>query len=582
MRRSKNENIRDETAYLYERISRDDDLVGDSYSIVNQKKLLEKVAREKGYTRLVHFCDDGISGVTMKRPEFQEMLRQLSLGMAAAVFVKDLSRLGRNYLEVGRLTEEFFPEHDVRLVAVSDNIDTVEGEDELAPIKNLFNEWYARDISKKRRTSNRIKGNSGIPLGTPPYGYMKDPDDPTRWIIDEEAAAVVRRIVSLRFDGYGPEQIAQILTDNQILCPLEYAAAKGIRKANRRTNSDPYFWKSQTIAKMLVQQEYCGDVINFKTYSKSYKNKKRYASEPEDMAIFRNRHAAIIDRDTFEKLQALVTRGSRKKPTQFDPPNMFAGVVRCADCGKNLHYHFNQKNHDIKYFNCPSYNMGKRKTCFDPHYIRVDFLEQIVLSEIKRLTRFACRYEDMFTKVVADYSQKAMETEQRVKQGELKALIARDKELDMLFEKIYEDNATGKISDERFKKLAVKYEDEQRSIAERIDELKQKYDEAASRVANTDTFLKAVRKYTRIKKLTPRILAELIDHIDVYKPEIVDGGRTQRIVIHYNCIDTIEIPEEAAIPMPEISVNTRKGVTLTYAATSFAILDAMKDAVPLE
>lgn len=348
------------------------------------------VYEESGFTRIDSECfmvggktiamqrsDLTDALLTMKRPEFQEMLRQLSLGMATAVFVKDLSRLGRNYLEVGRLTEEFFAEYDVRLVAVSDNIDTFEGEDELAPIKNLFNEWYARDISKKRRTSNRIKGNSGIPLGTPPYGYMKDPDDPTRWIIDEEAAAVVRRIVSLRFDGYGPEQIAQILTDNQILCPLEYAAAKGIRKANRRTNSDPFFWKSQTIAKMLVQQEYCGDVINFKTYSKSYKNKKRYVSEPEDMAIFRNRHAAIIDRDTFEKLQALVTRGSRKKPTQFDPPNMFAGIVRCADCGKNLHYHFNQKNHDIKYFNCPSYNMGKRKTCFDPHYIRVDFLSRL-------------------------------------------------------------------------------------------------------------------------------------------------------------------------------------------------------------
>jgi len=576
MRRSKNKNIRDETAFLYERISRDDDLVGDSYSVANQKKLLTKAAKEKGYTKLVHFCDDGISGVTMNRPEFQEMLRQLSLGMASAVFVKDLSRLGRNYLEVGKLTEEFFPEHDIRLVAVSDNIDTSEGEDELAPIKNLFNEWYARDISKKRRASNRIKGNSGIPLGNPPYGYMKDPEDPTRWIIDDEAATVVRRIVALRFDGYGPDQIAQKLMENEILCPIEYAALKGIRKPNRRYTENPYFWRSQTVTKILTTQEYCGDVINFKTYSKSYKNKKRYDNAPEDMSIFRDRHDAIIDRDTFEKLQELVTRGTRKRPTTFDPPNMFAGIVRCADCGKNLHYHFNQRNHDIKYFNCPSYNMGKRKTCFNPHYIRVDFLEQIVLSEIKRLTRFACHYEDMFTKVVADYSQKAMETEQRIKQGELKALIARDKELDMLFEKIYEDNATGKISDDRFKKLANKYEDEQQSIAERIDELKKKYDEAASRVANTDTFLKAVRKYTRIKKLTPRILTELIDHIDVHEPEMINGSRIQRIVIHYNCIDTIEIPEEASIPVPEITVNTRKGVTVTYEpAQSVAMCDAM-------
>lgn len=564
MKRSNNKNIRDDTAYLYERISRDDDLVGDSYSIANQKKLLIKAAKEKGYSKIVHFCDDGISGVTMNRPEFQKMLHQLEMGMASAVFVKDLSRLGRNYLEVGRLTEEFFPEHDVRLVAVSDNIDTCDGDDELAPIKNLFNEWYARDISRKRRASNKIKGNSGIPLGPPPYGYMKNPDNPSMWIVDEEAAAVVRRVVSLRFDGYGPEQIAQILTENKILCPTAYAVSKGISRAWRRTNPDPYFWKSQTVAKMFTQQEYCGDIVNFKTYSKSYKNQKRYRNDPENMSIFRDVNTPIIDRETFEKLQELVSRGTRKRPTTFDPPNIFAGMVRCADCGKNLHYHFNQRNHDIKYFNCPSYNMGKRKTCFNPHYIRVDFLEQIVLSEIRRLTRFACHYEDVFTKAVADYSQKAMETEQRVRQSELKALVARDKELDMLFEKIYEDNATGKISDERFKKLAEKYEDEQQSISERIDELKKRYDEVASRVANTDTFLQAVRKYTRIRKLTPRVLTELIDHIDIHEPEMVAGSRKQRIIIYYNCIGAIDIPEEVAIPLPQISVNTRKGVTVTY------------------
>lgn len=566
MRRSNNKNIRNETAFLYERISRDDDLVGDSYSVSNQKKLLTKVAKEKGYTRLVHFCDDGVSGVTMNRPEFQEMLRQLTLGMASAVFVKDLSRLGRNYLEVGKLTEEFFPEHDVRLVAVSDNIDTSEGEDELAPIKNLFNEWYARDISKKRRASNKIKGNSGIPLGPPPYGYMKDPNDTSRWIVDEEAATVVRRIVALRFDGFGPEQIARILTENQVLCPVEYAASKGMRKANRRTNPNPYFWKSQTISKILRQQEYCGDVINFKTYSKSYKNKKRYENDPENMSIFLNVHEPIIDRETFEKLQVL-TEGTRKKPTCYDPPNMFSGILKCADCGNNLHYHFNQRNHDIKYFNCSGYNMGKRKICFNPHYIRLDFLEQIVLSEVRRLTRFACHYEEQFTKVVADYTQKSMETEQRIRQGELKSLMVRDKELDMLFERIYEDNVTGKISDERFKKLAQTYEEEQQSIVARIDALKQRFDETQSRVANTDTFLKAVRKYTKIKKLTPRILTELIERIEVHEPVMVNGSRTQRIVIYYNCIGTIEIPDEVAIPLPQISVNTRRGVTVTYEPT---------------
>ena len=563
MRRSNSKNIRNETAFLYERISRDDDMVGDSYSIGNQKKLLTKAAKEKGYTRIVHFCDDGISGVTMNRPEFQEMLRQLSLGMASAVFVKDLSRLGRNYLEVGKLTEEFFPEHNIRLVAVSDNIDTSEVEDELAPIKNLFNEWYARDISKKRRASNKIKGNSGIPLGLPPYGYMKDPEDPTKWLVDEEAAAVVRRIASLRLEGVGPEQIAGILTENKILCPTAYAESKGFRKPFNRKNPDPYFWKSSSISKMLSLQEYCGDVINFKTYSKSYKNKKRYRNDPENMSVFRDVNPPILDRDTFGKLQALA-QGIRKRKTSDGPPNMFSGLLRCADCGKNLHYHFNQANPDIRYFNCPSYNQGKRKTCFNPHYIRVDFLEQIVLSEIRRLTRFACHHEDEFTKVVANYSQKSMESEQRIRQGELKALMSRDKELDVLFEKIYEDNAMGKLSDERFAKLSKKYDEEQSSISARIDELKRKFDEADRRVANTDVFLAAVKKYTRIRKLTPRILTELIDHIDIHQPEQVPGGQRQRIVIHYNCIGVIDIPDEVAIPLPQISVNTRKGVVVTY------------------
>lgn len=492
MRRSNSKNIRNETAFLYTRISRDDDMVGDSYSIANQKKLLTKAAKDKGYTKLIYFCDDGVSGVTMNRKDFNEMLRQLELGMASAVFVKDLSRLGRNYLEVGRLTEEFFPEHNIRLVAVSDNIDTFEGEDELAPIKNLFNEWYARDISKKRRASNKIKGNSGVPLGLPPYGYMKNPDDPTKWMVDEEAAAVVRRIASLRLEGVGPEQIAGILTENKILCPTAYAVSKGFRKPFNRKNPDPYFWKSSTISKMLSLQEYCGDVINFKTYSKSYKNKKRYRNDPENMSIFLDVNPPILDRDTFGKLQALA-QGIRKRKTSDGPPNMFSGLLKCADCGKNLHYHFNQANPDIRYFNCPSYNQGKRKTCFNPHYIRVDFLEQIVLSEVRRLTRFACHHEDEFTKVVADYSQKSMESEQRIRQSELKALMSRDKELDVLFEKIYEDNAMGKLSDERFAKLSKKYDDEQSSIGARIDELKRKFDEANRRVANTDVFLAAVK-----------------------------------------------------------------------------------------
>ena len=251
MRQSNNRKSRDVTAFLYERLSRDDNLEGESYSIGNQKKLLTKMAKEKGYTNLVHFLDDGISGVTMDRPGFNDMMEQLAAGKAAAVFVKDLSRLGRNYIEVGRLTEEFFPEHDIRLVAVSDNIDTAEGENELAPIRNLFNEWYARDISKKRRISNKIKGNAGEPMGPPPYGYKKDPDDPKQWIVDEEAAQVVRRVFRMTLDGYGTEQIATIFSEEKILTPIAYWREKGVNRPGKSKLRGPYMWNSSTITHIL-------------------------------------------------------------------------------------------------------------------------------------------------------------------------------------------------------------------------------------------------------------------------------------------------------------------------------------------
>ena len=303
MKQSNNKKSRDVTAFLYERLSRDDNLEGESYSIGNQKKLLAKVAKEKGYTNLVHFLDDGISGVTMDRPGFVEMICQLEQGKAAAVFVKDLSRLGRNYIEVGRLTEEFFPNHDIRLVAVSDNIDTAEGENELAPIRNLFNEWYARDISKKRRISNKIKGNAGEPMGQPPYGYIKDPNDPKHWIVDDEAAQVVRRVYSMTLEGFGTEQIAAQLEKDDVLTPRAYWLTKGIKRPGKGKQQPPTKWNSSTITKILSLQEYCGDILNFKTYSKSYKNKKRIDNDRENWVVFQDVHEAIIERAVYEQVQ---------------------------------------------------------------------------------------------------------------------------------------------------------------------------------------------------------------------------------------------------------------------------------------
>ena len=568
MRQSNNRKSRDVTAFLYERLSRDDNLEGESYSIGNQKKLLTKVAKEKGYTNLVHFLDDGISGVTMDRPGFNDMMEQLAAGKAAAVFVKDLSRLGRNYIEVGRLTEEFFPEHDIRLVAVSDNIDTAEGENELAPIRNLFNEWYARDISKKRRISNKIKGKAGEPMGPPPYGYKKDPDDPKRWIVDEEAAQVVRRVFRMTLDGYGTEQIATIFSEEKILTPIAYWREKGVNRPGKSKLRGPYMWNSSTITHILSLQEYCGDILNFKTYSKSYKNKKRLANDRENWVIFQDVHEPIIERAVFEQVQQ--KRGKiRKRRTHEGERNMFSGLLVCADCGHNLHFHFNQGNPDIKYFNCSNYK-GNRGTCTSTHYVRVDFLEQVVLGEIRRLTKFASQFEDEFVKAVIGHSQQAEATDRKLKEKELKALQVRDEELDGLFERIYEDNVSGKLSDDRFARMSRRYEEEQKELAEKIKALRAEIDKQNSQSMTTDMFISLVRKYTRARKLTPRMLNELIEKIEVFNAEKVDGVWEQRLRIHYNCVGAIEIPDLIPLPAPEVSVNTRKGVVVNYAPSTIA------------
>lgn len=562
MKQSKSKISKDSTAALYVRLSRDDNLEGDSYSIQNQKKLLQKVAKEKGYTNHVIFCDDGISGVTMNRPGLQDMLKFIDAGKASAVFVKDMSRLGRNYIEVGRLTEEYFPDHNIRLVAVSDCIDTDEGENELAPIRNLFNEWYSRDISKKRRISNKIKGTSGEPLGSPPYGYIKDPENPKRWIIEDYAASVVRRIYDMALDGFGTEQIATALTNDRILSPIYYWRTKGLNRAANIVDRPPHMWHNSTVIQILTQQMYCGDVINFKTYSKSYKNKKRLQNSEENIVVFKDVHEPIIERSIWERQQQ--SRGKRKKRTLEGEKNIFSGLLVCADCGHNLWYHFNQGNHDIKYFNCSNYR-GNRGTCTSTHYIRVDFLEQVVLNEIRRLTRFASQYEAEFAEAVHGFSEQAILSKQKQIEKELRDLMRRDHELDELFERIYEDNVAGKLSDDRFMKMSRRYEDEQTEIAVSIQSLKAQLEKEMDRSMTTDTFVAIVRKYTRARKLTQRMLTELIDHIEVHHAEKIDGKHVQRLIIHYNCIGSIEIPEPLPLPAPDISVQTRKGVIVHYA-----------------
>ncbi|TQI67334.1 recombinase family protein [Clostridium sp. KNHs216] len=568
MKRSNRRKNREDTAFLYERLSRDDNLEGESYSISNQKKLLIKVAKEKGYTNFVHFSDDGISGVTMERPGYVAMIQELEEGHAAAVFVKDMSRLGRNYIEVGKLTEEFLPDHDIRLVAVSDNVDTAEGENELTPIRNLFNEWYARDISKKRRISNKIKGNAGEPMGQPPYGYMKDPENPKRWVVDEKAATVVRRIYQMTIDGFGTEQIAAALEQDSILTPMSYWQTRGVNRPGKHKDAAPTKWNSSTVTKILSLQEYCGDVLNFKTYSKSYKNKKRIENDRDNWVIFKDVHDPVVDRAIWEKVQQ--KRGKiRKRKTNEGETNMFSGLLVCADCGHNLHYHFNQGNPDIKYFNCSNYK-GNRGTCTSTHYIRVDFLEQVVLGEIRRLTKFASKYEDEFVKAVMGHSQQTIELERQRKKKEYNSLLARDKEIDQLFDRMYEDNVSGKISNERFSKMNKQYEDEQSGLAGRIKVLRTELDKESCRTVGTDMFVSTVRKYTRARKLTPCMLNELIDHIEVHQAEKENGVYIQKLTIHYNCIGSIEIPDVPALPGPDVLIQTRRGVAVSYSPTKIA------------
>ena len=556
-------------AALYCRLSRDDNMDSESNSIQNQRKILQKAAKDKGYTDTVFFVDDGITGTTMKRPGFQKMLTAIEAGYISAVFVKDLSRLGRNYIEVGKLTEEFFPLHDIRLVAVSDGVDSDEGEDDFTPFKNIMNEYYAKDISKKRRIVNKMKGNAGVPLSPPPYGYIKNPNNPRFWVVEPEAAEVVRRIYCMALEGYGLAEIAARLAADGVVNPTYYWRSRGTSRGGSKSTVEPTKWGHTTVKNILTLQEYCGDVINFKSYSKSYNMKKRIENPEENRTIFLNVHEAI-DRQTWEKVQALQKGTRRKKPTVTQEPSVFSGLLKCPECGGNLNFHFNQNNHDIKFFSCQNHNSGYRK-CSKTHYIRLDFLEQVVLYEVKRLACFASEYENDFIKAMIGRSAKVAENGRIRKQRELDALTARDRELDMLFERLYEDNVAGKIDDARFAKMSKRYEQEQGENAKKIKALRLELKKDESKRMDIDDFLETARRYTDVATITKRMVAELIDHIEVYHAEKQDGITNQRVVIHYNCIGAFDVPDRRKIPEADIIMETRKGVALSYAPEQVAV-----------
>ena len=575
MKQSNNRKNRDTTIAMYLRITREDadkenGYKDESNSIVNQRKLLTGIAKSKGFTNMVEFVDDGITGTSRDRDDFNKMIAAIESGNSpfTAVIVKDLSRFARDHIRADMLIEEVFPLHDIRLISVSEGLDSANGEDEFTPFRNLMNEWYARDISKKRKLTNVVKGNAGEPLSPPPYGYVKNPENPKHWVIEPEAAEIVHRIFGMYLDGKGTEQIAIALTAEKILNPTHYWKNRGVNRGGLKAGKEPHFWNSSAVKTILDRQEYCGDVINFKTYSKSFKLKKRIANKEENMVIRRDVHECIIDRATWERVQER-HGNSRKRPTRDGEKNMFSGLLFCSDCGYRLNYHFNQKNHDIKYFNCSGYN-SRLSDCPTTHYIRVDFLEQVILGEIHRLTRYASKHESVFAQFVMGYAQESDVTQREKKSRELAAMRSRDKELDKLFNKMYEDNVSGKIDDERFARMSRQYTIEQKELADKMASLGAEIDKMASKTVNTDMFISTVRKYTRAKKLTERMLVELIDRIEVHQSEKVDGVFQQKLTIYYNCIGAIEIPDELAIPQAEVLINTRKGVAVSYLVNSDA------------
>ena len=549
---------------IYCRLSRDDGTETDSNSIGNQKKMLTQKAKELGLTNTKYYVDDGYTGTNFNRPAFQELLDDIEMGYISAVIVKDLSRLGRDYVSVGHYTDNYFPEHNVRFIAVNDLVDSNDGDNELAPFKNVMNEMYARDISRKVRSAHRIRGNMGEPLSQPPYGYMKSPENKKKWIIDPEAAEIVRDIYRMCLDGMGNEAIAGELQRREILIPMAYWQSKGLNRGGKKTQPNPYKWCKTTVQKILAQQEYCGDVINFKTYSKNFKNKTRIDNPVENWKIFKDVHEPIIDRDTWEMVQKHTARTKRRAPKKENArKHIFSGLIRCADCGSNMSYHTNTVNKDIHYFSCSNYVKDTRGTCQARHYIRADALEQIVVFELKRLAIMLQQDEDLLVDILEKKTNKDFYDEKKHLEEQLQKAIVRQQSVASLYEKLYEDNATGKVTDEWFTHMSHKYEVERTELKVRIFNLREKVANMQSVQHSKDMFIGAVRKFLDMDTITAPLIHELIDHIDVYEAEGKGKNKTQRVVIHYNFVGYLEIPENDE---PCFTADTRQGVAIGYIA----------------
>ena len=563
---SKNKNQIGITA-LYCRLSRDDGTESESNSIGNQKKLLSQKAKEMGLTDTKYYVDDGYTGTNFNRPGFQQLINDIEIGLVSAVMVKDLSRLGRDYVSVGNYTDSYFPEHNVRFIAVNDAIDSNEGESEIAPFKNILNEMYARDISKKIRSSHRLRGSMGEPLSQPPYGYMKSSENKKKWIIDPEAATVVKSIFKMCLNGKGNETIARELQENEVLIPMAYWRSKGLNRGGKKTQTNPYKWCKTTVQKILSQQEYCGDIINFKTYSKSFKNKTRYENSKENWAVFKNVNEPIIDRETFETVQKFISKTKRRAPKKENGErSIFNGLIYCGDCHSKMRYHTSTSNKEIHYFTCSDNKVDYRGKCPGRHYVRADALEEVVKLELRRLVEMLEIDESYFAQLILRKNDEEREKDKKFLESELQKAIARSNTVSQLYEKLYEDNVIGKVSDEWFIELSHKYEKERMDLKAKIADTRHKIEELKNTNSEYEKFISAIRRFMQMDNLTSPLLRELIDHIDIFETEGTGKSRTQRIVIYYRFIGYIELPN--ATKQTHIA-DTRKGVAVEYITEQF-------------
>ena len=521
--------LTDDITALYCRLSQDDKQEGDSNSIVNQKKILKKYALDRGYSNYLYYIDDGYSGTNFNRPDFQRMIADVEAGKIKRIIVKDMSRLGRDYLQVGMYTEIIFPDHDIHFIAVNDGVDSTQGDNEFTPFRNIINEWYAKDTSKKIRAVKKAKGMAGEHIGShAPYGYRKNPDNLKEWLVDDEAAAVVREIFSLCVGGYGPTQIANILTERKILCPTMYAVSKGLKQPSV-VPEIPYQWNAPAVSKILERMEYLGHTVNFKTHVKSYKVKKKIDNDSSQWKIFRDTHEPIIDQETFDIVQKI--RQGKKRPTKMGEMPMFSGLLFCADCGSKMSFHRRVDEPAEKHnYVCSNYR-GNTKSC-TMHYIRNVVVEQIVLDNLREVIGYVSQYEDEFIRMVMDTDVRQRNKELTKQKKRMSEIQSRMKELDNLFQRIYEDNISGKLS--------KGYDTEQADLQEEMTRLQEHIQQAEKQSVNVDRFLSIVKKYTNLTELTPEILHEFVDRIIVHAPDKSSGRRLQEIEIIYNHIGTFD------------------------------------------